>query len=44
MIDSATAVLDVRAPQNHAPDSSCGDVEIENEGELADVQSGIGMM
>jgi hypothetical protein len=44
LIDSATAVLDVRAPQIHAQDSSCGDVNMENEAELADVQSGVGMM
>jgi hypothetical protein len=44
LISNSDAVLDVRAPQIHAQDSSCGDVNIENEAELADVQSGVGMM
>ena len=47
---SATAVLDVKAPQKHAQDLSsgssslCGDNNIEQKVELADVQSGFGMM
>ncbi|KAF8466066.1 hypothetical protein DFH94DRAFT_347603 [Russula ochroleuca] len=44
LISNSDAVLDVRAPQIHAQDSSCGDVNMENEAELADVQSGVGMM
>ncbi len=47
--DSVTAVLDVKAPQKHAQDLSsgsslCGDNNIEQKVELADVQSGFGMM
>ena len=44
MIDLPTAVLDVKAPQKHAQDSSCGDDNVEHKVELADVQSGVGMM
>jgi hypothetical protein len=44
IIDLATAVLDVKAPQKHAQDLSCGDDNVEHKHELADVQSGVGMM
>ena len=41
IIDSITAVL---APQSHAQGSSCGDDDTEHKWELADVQSGVGML
>ena len=41
MVDLDPAVLDVKAP---AQDSSCGDDNVEHKAELADVQSGVGMM
>ena len=41
IIDSAKAVL---APHTYAQDSSCGEDDIEHKGELADVQSGVGML
>jgi hypothetical protein len=41
IIDPAKAVL---APQSHAQGSSCGDDDTELEWELADVQSGVGML
>jgi len=44
MVDLATAVLDVKAPQKHAQDLSCGDNNVEHKVEMADVQSGVGMM
>jgi hypothetical protein len=44
IIDLAIAVLDVKAPQTLAQDSSCGDDNVEHKVELADVQSGVGMM
>jgi hypothetical protein len=43
IIDLDTAVLDVKTSQ-HAQDSSCGDDNVEHKEELADVQSGVGMM
>lgn len=44
MVDLATAVLDVKAPQKHAQGLSCGDDDVEHKVEMADVQSGVGMM
>jgi hypothetical protein len=44
IINMATAVLDVIAPQKHEQDLSCGDDNVEHKVELADVQSGVGMM
>jgi hypothetical protein len=46
IIDLATAVLDVKAPQKHAQDLSCGDDNIEQKVGLEDVQRGrgVGMM
>lgn len=44
IIDSVTAVLDVKAPKKYAQDVSCGDDDVEHKVEMADVQSGIGMM
>jgi hypothetical protein len=46
IVDLTTAVLDVKAPQtqNHAQDLSCGDDNVEHKVEIADVQSGVGMM
>ncbi|KAI0268555.1 hypothetical protein BGY98DRAFT_333815 [Russula aff. rugulosa BPL654] len=44
LITNSDAVLDVKAPQKHAQDSSCGDDNVEHKVELADVQSGVGMM
>jgi len=45
---STPAVLDVKASQNQARDSSCGDHNdddnVEHKVELADVQGGGGMM
>jgi hypothetical protein len=41
IIDPAAAVL---APQNYTQDSSCGDNDTEHKWELADVQSGVGML
>ena len=41
IVDLVTAVLDVKAPQKHA---QCGDDEVEHKVEIADVQSGVGMM
>jgi hypothetical protein len=38
------AVLDVKAPQKHAQDLSFSDDNVEHKVELADVQSGVGMM
>jgi hypothetical protein len=44
MVDLAIAVLDVKAPQMHAQHLSCGDDNVEHKVEMADVQSGVGMM
>jgi len=44
MVDLATAVLDVITPQKHAQDFSCGDDNVEHKVEMADAQSGVGMM
>lgn len=44
IVDSAIAVLDVKAPQTLAQDLSCGDDNVEHKVESADVQSGVGMM
>jgi hypothetical protein len=44
IVDLTTAVLDVKAPQKHAQDLSCGDDNVEHKVEIADVQSGVGMM
>jgi len=50
LISNSDAVLDVKAPQQHAQDLSsgspslCGDDNIEHKVELADIQSGFGMM
>jgi hypothetical protein len=42
--DLATAVLDVNAPQKHAQHLSCGNDNVDHQVEIADVQSGVGMM
>lgn len=44
IIDMAIAVLDAKASQKHAQDSSCGDDNVEHKVELEDIQSGVGMM
>lgn len=44
IVDLATAVLDVKAPQKLAQHLSCGDDNVEHKVEMADVQSGVGMM
>jgi hypothetical protein len=44
LITNSDAVLDVKAPQEHVQDSSCGGDNVEHKEELADVQSGVGMM
>jgi len=44
LITNSDAVLDVKAPQMHAQHLSCGDDNVEHKVEMADVQSGVGMM
>jgi len=44
LITNNDAVLDVKAPQKHAQDVSCGDDNVEHKVEIADIQSGVGMM
>jgi len=44
LITNSDAVLDVKSPQNHAQDLSCGDDNVEHKVELEDIQSGVGMM
>jgi len=44
LVTNSDAVLDVKTPQKHAQDLSCGDDNVERMVELADVQSGVGMM
>jgi len=44
LITNSDAVLDVKAPRKHVQDLSCGDDNVEHKVELADVQSGVGMM
>jgi len=44
LVTNSDAVLHVKAPQKHAQDLSCGDSNVEHKVEMADVQSGVGMM
>jgi hypothetical protein len=44
LITNSDAVLDVNAPQKHAQHLSCGNDNVDHQVEIADVQSGVGMM